>query len=116
MTVYPFTVVYPIGLQPFIRCHYQIGYIVKDAPNYDVFSDMSFSEVKFQLSKDICEWIYQEMDGGRKIYPYESICGINDKINFIKNTKTFSQNSFEVQMDFWNKPESERKDIIKNLQ
>lgn len=110
-----YTVVHPIGVQPLMRCHYQNGYIVKGNPYYDLYKDPAFNEVKFRLTEEICDWIYNDMDQGKQIYPYESLKGFEEKIDLIKKSNVFSKKAFDMQFDQWRTTAAEREDELKNL-
>lgn len=65
-----FDIISPIGHQPFMRCAKQYAYgIIPSNPNYDVFKDPQFEEFRIHQTAELCEWIYSEMDCGKKIYP-----------------------------------------------
>ena len=95
------TCAYPIGYQPFLRCSNQYGFIVKGYPGYDMFYDPAFNELRFRLSKEICEWIYHEMDEGRCIYPEDLFGDMSSVIEDIQQTKEISLNAFDLLMDSW---------------
>ena len=38
-----------------------------------MLKDSDFIKVKIRLNKELCEWIYDEMDEGLKVYPYDDI-------------------------------------------
>jgi len=90
------TGVTPIGFQPFMRCSIQSGYIIEAGRSYDLYKDLSFSKHKFRLSEDICEWIFNETDKGKKIYPNELFGTIEDIIETIKELNVFSKDAFEI--------------------
>jgi len=109
------TEVEPIGYQPFIRCSAQNGFIIRGNPEYDMFCDPAFAKVRFRLTQEICDWIYDEMDCGNKIYPKEPFVDISRVVSRIKTTKRFSKQAFEKLMDSWEKSEGECKVQLEKL-
>lgn len=53
-----------VGYQPFMRCTRQSSYLVQTAQSYDMFKDASFQKMKFRLTENICNRIFEEMHGG----------------------------------------------------
>lgn len=93
-----------IGYQPFMRCSTQYGYMMTTDESYDLMKDKLFRKVKFRLSEEFCNWIYNEMDCGRAIYPNDDdIARIQDIVRIVSgmNTRTeFSRyNAENVRKD-----------------
>ncbi len=84
----------PIGFQPFMRCSNQFAYMIEAGYPYDLYLDPSFKKVKFKLCPEICEWIFEEMDKGKKIYPQETCVKLEDIVERIKKSNQFSENAF----------------------
>lgn len=82
----------PVGYQPFMRCAAQSAYMLlaKDE-TYDMYKDSTFEKFRFRLTKEICNWIYEEMKCGEKIYPYKDIPDIYDEVSAINESKKFSE-------------------------
>lgn len=60
-----------------------------------------FRIMKFKQSVKLSKWVYEKMDGGKKVFPNEGISKLNDYINEIKKTTTFSYDELEnVYNDF----------------
>ena len=91
-----FEIITPVGWQPFMRCAAQSAYIKcsKD-PAYDAYKDELFEKYKFRLTEDICNWIYEEMDQGDKIYPRNDVPDITGVMSEINKTHVFSQKTFD---------------------
>lgn len=91
-----FEIITPVGWQPFMRCAAQSAYIKcsKD-PAYDAYEDELFEKYKFRLTEDICDWIYEEMDQGDKIYPRNDVPDITGVMSEINKTHVFSQKTFD---------------------
>lgn len=85
----------PIGYQPFMRCASQSGYLIEAGEPYDMYRDCSFSKVKFRHDPAICEWIFEEMEHGRLIYPQESFGVCDDIVEKIKKSKVYSSKALE---------------------
>lgn len=81
----------PIGYQPFMRCSCQHGYALM-APDetYDMYKDKKFGKYRVRLTEDLCQWIFEEMDGGEKVYPNNDIPHIQKYISKINDTMEFS--------------------------
>lgn len=103
----------PVGYQPFVRCSSQSAYMIEAGHPYDLYQDPSFAKFKFRLTKEMCEWIYQEMDGGKKVYPEEMFGNCDDIVTTLKESSVFSQAAFLKATE--NMDEDERSAIQKNL-
>ena len=84
----------PVGYQPFMRCSSQSAYMIEAGYPYDLYQDPSFEKFKFRLTKEVCEWIYQEMDGGKKVYPKEMFGDCDDIVASVNESTIFSQAAF----------------------
>lgn len=84
-------VVIPVGYQPLMRCssQYAYGFLSKNL-KYDMLKDVYFDKYRFRLSEELCNWIFDEMDQGRKIYPKDDIPDISTQIDKIKHLTCFS--------------------------
>lgn len=89
-----FTYAVPIGYQPFFRCQSQHGYLVFSHPAHDLFLDRSFAKVKFRHSEELCQWIFERMDGGEKIYPRKGEKEISLLAEMINSSNCFSRAAF----------------------
>lgn len=92
-------IITPIGYQPFMRCSTQHGYMMLTTEGYDLMQDKLFRKVRFRLTEDFCEWIYNEMNCGKAIYPNDDdIARIEDivRVVFGMNQRTvFSRSTAE---------------------
>ena len=86
----------PVGYQPFMRCSEQSAYMIEAGHPYDLYQDPSFAKYKFRLTKEICEWIYREMDGGKKVYPREMFGSCDDIVAAVNESRVFSQAAFLI--------------------
>lgn len=92
-------VILPIGYQPFMRCHSQHGYGICMEDPFPLQEDISFEKLRFKHSEELSNYMYEKMEGGRKIYPQEGLNDFDDIIEQIKHTTVFSPNAFEIAMD-----------------
>lgn len=109
-------IVIPVGYQPFMRCSNQFGYMwVTSEESPDLLTDKRFSKVKFRITEELTNWIYNEMDQGNKIYPNSDIPEISDCMSKINRTKIFSRSNFDTMLSEWNMDQKEKKTIEKIL-
>ena len=94
-------VAFQIGYQPLLRCSYQSAYIYPMRNQESLQKNGHFRIMKFKQSVKLSKWVYEKMDGGKKVFPNEGISKLNDYINEIKKTTTFSYDELEnVYNDF----------------
>lgn len=89
-------VILPIGYQPFMRCHSQHGYGICMEEPFPLQEDTSFEKLRFRHSEELSNYMYEKMEGGRKIYPQEGLNDFEDIIERIKHTTVFSKTAFEI--------------------
>ena len=87
--------VWPIGFQPFMRCNMQYGYVMNCDKGYCLQKDTRFEKLIFKHSEKLSQEVFELMDEGRKIYPYEGLNEFQNIIDKIGTTKIFSEDSFE---------------------
>lgn len=87
----------PVGYQPFMRCSSQNAFmLMAKSMSYDIYNDEIFEKYRFPLTEEICNWIYEEMDCGRTIYPNDDIPDISNEIEKINDITTFSQEVYDL--------------------
>lgn len=86
--------IYPIGFQPFMRCHMQNGYGIYMRNEQPLQSDSGFEKLRFRHSEELSNWIFDEMKGGELIYPHEGLKQVEFLIQKIKSLNTFSEDAF----------------------
>lgn len=91
----PSKCIWPIGYQPFNRCHMQNGYAVKMDLGEDLQVDKGFKALKFRHTETLCNLIFNFMKSGKRIYPQEGLSSISAELNEIKKRKTFSRETFD---------------------
>lgn len=87
--------IYPIGFQPFMRCHMQSGYAIYMREANPLEQDGMFQKLRFRQSEELSRKVYDYMDGGEKIYPHEGLGKADFIIQSIKNATEFSYQAFE---------------------
>ncbi len=87
----------PVGYQAFNRSGLQSAYMLMTGdPDYDMLKDPRFCKLRFRLNENLCEWIYQYMDKGARIYPHEDVPDISKYIEkMAANPTVFSKSTFE---------------------
>lgn len=88
-------IICPIGYQPFMRCSAQHAYAIKMSDDFPLQEDISFEKLRFRHSEKLAKFIFNKMDQGGKIYPYEGLLNFEDVIQNIKNASNFSEGAFE---------------------
>lgn len=91
-------VVYPLGFQPFMRCHMQSGYGMYMREPYPLQQNFEFEKLKFKQSVELSQRVFNMMDGGKKIYPHEGLGQVQFIIDEIRNLTTFSNEAFEYAL------------------
>lgn len=86
--------VFPNGFQPFMRCHMQSSYVAISDKCYSLQSDSTFEKLHFKHTEDLCNFIYERMEGGGKIYPHEGLNIMSDEIESIKSRTVFTLEAF----------------------
>ncbi|MDL2315361.1 FRG domain-containing protein [Bacteroidales bacterium OttesenSCG-928-C19] len=90
-------VVFPVGFQPFMRCHMQYSYAIFMEEDMDLNSSESgFECLKFKHSEELCNYIYSKMNNGVFIYPQEGLSVLSDELDAIQNSTCFSLESFRT--------------------
>ncbi len=108
------TPVKPIGYQPFMRCANQKGYVIEGNLHYNMFHDTSFARYKIRLTRNLCDWIFQEMDGGKAIYGNDPIIALDDIVETIRSSKCFSRQAWETYLT--NNPQEDESKVQSLLQ
>lgn len=89
---------FQIGFQPFLRCHYQSGYIFPMRFSCSLQEDYRFERLRFRQSVALSERVFNMMDKGQKIFPREGITKARSIIQDIKECTSFS--IYDVK-DMW---------------
>lgn len=111
-----FSNIIPVGYQPFMRCSSQHGYMLMvENPKYDMLKDGWFHKFRFQLNEDLCQWIFEEMGQGDKIYPHNDVPEMERYMQKIRNSRTISRTSFNDFMKKYGLTEQENERCARSL-
>ncbi len=107
----------PIGYQPFMRCSTQHGYMLlaKDE-TFDLLQEPLFDKFRIEHNEDFCQWIFEEMGRGSKVYPHGDIPKIEQYMEEIRNKRVISRSTFESRMDAWGYSRQEAQQTEQQLQ
>lgn len=94
-----FPLIDPVGYFPFLRSEYQSAYTIQTYPDFDLKKFPIFQKLKFRLTEEICNWIFEKMDKGKKIFPNEFSKEFMDFVDKVRATKQFSTRIFENTYD-----------------
>ena len=86
--------IYPLGFQPFMRCHMQNGYAIYMRDDQPLQKDRGFEKLRFRHNEDLSKWIYDKMEGGELIYPHEGLKEAAYIIESIAHETRFSEEAF----------------------
>lgn len=86
--------VYPIGYQPFTRCHRQKGFFVNTVIDDDLQTSGQFNMFSFEHSAQLSRDIFDEFNGGKDLFAYDALNEIQDLITEILTSKSYSEKSF----------------------
>lgn len=86
--------VYPIGFQPFTRCHRQKGFFVNTEMDDDLQTSGKFKMYLFEHSTELSKEIFNEFHGGKDLFAYDALDEIQDLITGIQTAISFSEKSF----------------------
>lgn len=86
--------IYPIGFQPFMRCSMQDGYGIYMRRAQPLQDDIEFQKLRFRHNEELSKRIFEEMDGGKAIYPHEGLTQAQFIIDEIKKSTVFSKAAF----------------------
>lgn len=87
--------IFPVGFQPFMRCHMQNSYVALMDKSHCLQKENTFRKLRFKHDEGLCNYIYNLMNQGEKIYPHEGLNLMEKEIEKIRRRKTFSNETFE---------------------
>ena len=90
--------IYPLGFQPFMRCHMQNGYGMYMREPMPLQKDVEFEKLKFKQSEKLSRKVFEMMDCGKKIYPHEGLEQAQFIIDKIKKLTQFSMEAFDYAL------------------
>jgi hypothetical protein len=91
---------FQIGYQPLMRCHHQSGYISPMRKDHPIQADNRFEVLHFKQSPELSQRVFEMMDGGKKVFPYEGISEAKSILEQIKNATVFSEDDIEYVYNF----------------
>lgn len=91
-------VIYPLGFQPFMRCHMQNGYGIYMRNPSPLQEDIGFEKLRFRHSEELSRKVFELMKGGELIYPHEGLKEVQWIIDKIKRTTEFSEEAFRYAL------------------
>jgi len=91
-------IIYPLGFQPFMRCHMQNGYGIYMREPFPLQEDFQFEKLKFKQSVKLSNAVFELMEGGKKIYPHEGLGQAQFIIDEIRGLTEFSEEAFEYAL------------------
>lgn len=91
---------FQIGYQPLMRCHHQSGYIMPMMNATPLQSDNRFEKIRFLQTEELSNRVYEMMDKGKKIFPYEGIGKALDILHTIQKAVIFSEDDLLYAYDY----------------
>ena len=62
-------IAFQIGIQPFMRCHYQSGYVLSMIEDKPLEKNPLFEKLHIKLTPELSEKVFNMMDGEKKVFP-----------------------------------------------
>lgn len=62
--------------------------------------DRRFEKIRFRQSEELSNRVYEMMDGGKKIFPYEGIGKALDIVRIIQHSLFFSEDDLQYAYDY----------------
>lgn len=84
-------IAFQIGFQPFLRCRAQSGYIFPMYKDVPLQENPKFEKLRFKQTQKLSEKIFELMDGGKKVFPYEGLSEARPVLTAMQNSWTFSE-------------------------
>lgn len=91
-------IIYPIGFQPFMRCHMQHGYGIYMRNPKPLQLDIGFEKLRFRHSEELSNTVYNMMHGGDLVYPHEGLRQVQFLIDQIRDATSFSEEAFQYAL------------------
>lgn len=90
--------IYPLGFQPFMRCHMQSGYGIYMRTPRPLQMDCEFEKLKFRHSEELSQKVFHMMKGGKLVFPHEGLKQVQYIIDQISEETTFSEKAFQYAL------------------
>lgn len=91
-------IIYPLGFQPFMRCHMQNGYGIFMRNPQPLQNDYEFEKLRFRHSEKLSRKVFELMRGGELIYPHEGLKEAQFIIDTIRSATSFSEKAFNYAL------------------
>ncbi len=91
-------IIYPLGFQPFMRCHMQNGYGIFMRNPQPLQNDYEFEKLRFRHSEKLSRKVFELMRGGELIYPHEGLKEAQFIIDTIRDATSFSEKAFNYAL------------------
>lgn len=90
--------IYPLGFQPFMRCHMQNGYGIYMRIPQPLQQDFEFEKLRFRHNEKLSRDVFELMHGGELIYPHEGLKQAEFIIDQIRKLTVFSEKAFQFAL------------------
>ena len=91
-------IIYPLGFQPFMRCHMQNGYGIYMRCPQPLQKDIDFEKLRFRHSEKLSQKVFDLMKGGELVYPHEGLREARFIIDTIRTAVSFSEDAFQYAL------------------
>lgn len=90
--------IFPLGFQPFMRCHMQSGYGIYMRNPRPLQLDLEFEKLKFRHSEELSLKVFRMMKGGKLVFPHEGLRHVQYILDQISRETTFSEQAFQYAL------------------
>lgn len=90
--------IYPLGFQPFMRCHMQNRYGIYMRTPHPLQQDIEFEKLRFRHSEELSRRVFDLMEGGELVYPHEGLKQAGFIIDQIRSATSFSEETFQYAL------------------
>ncbi|MGM9601870.1 MAG: FRG domain-containing protein [Faecousia sp.] len=94
-------IAWQIGFQPLQRCHSQSGYLLPMRDARPLQEDCRFEKLRFRQSAIFSQKIFELMDGGKKVFPYEGISRARNVLSSMQKSWIFSEDDLKAAYEVW---------------
>lgn len=91
-------IIYPLGFQPFMRCHMQNGYGIYMRNPQPLQNDCEFEKLRFRHSEKLSQRVFDMMRGGELVYPHEGLKEVQFIIDQIREECVFSEEALQYAL------------------
>lgn len=98
ISYFPISYPFPFGHQPFVRCSLQTGYGIYSRGAGSLQDDHSWEQLRFRQDEGLSRFIFDLMEGGKNIYPDESLDCVAGHLKGISQATQFSDGAFRYAL------------------